>query len=211
MMKSRNLTQSEFTQRWSELHGGAAIKGAVAGWLKISYRAAKFFSLIRCTPNVLTALGLICAIAMALTNNYLLALALLVASLFFDGVDGSLAIIQERESKWGALLDSVIDRISEALWLCVGWRLGIPAWLALSMWTVASTQEYARARVASLGMHEVGVVSITERPVRAIFMAFVLIFEIMNLPGLLVLSWLFFAALLFSFAQVVRAIFLKLR
>lgn len=209
-MKRVLLNQSEFTKRWSELHGGAAIKGAVAVWLKISYRVAKIFSLIRFTPNILTGLGLICAIGMALTSNILIALLLLVASLFFDGVDGSVAIIQERASKWGALLDSVADRISEALWLYVGWRLGIPTWLALAMWIVASTQEYARARMASLGMHEVGVVTITERPVRAIFMAFVLLFEILNLPGLTILSIIFFAALFFSFAQVLRATFLKL-
>lgn len=209
-MKRKLLSQSEFAQRWSELHGGAAIKGAVAGWLKISFRVAKIFSLIRLTPNVLTSLGFICAIGMIVTSNYWVALALLVASLFFDGVDGSVAILQERASKWGALLDSVVDRISEALWLYVGWRLGIPTWLALAMWIVASTQEYARARMASLGMHEVGVVTITERPVRAIFMAFVLLFKIFNLPGLTILSLIFFAALLFSFAQVLRATFLKL-
>lgn len=209
-MKRVLLNQSEFTERWSELHGGAAIKGAVAVWLKISYRAAKIFSLVRFTPNILTGLGLICAIGMALTSNILIAPLLLVASLFFDGVDGSVAIVQERASKWGALLDSVADRISEALWLYVGWRLGIPTWLALAMWIVASTQEYARARMASLGMHEVGVVTITERPVRAIFMAFVLLFEILNLPGLTILSIIFFIALLFSFAQVLRATFLKL-
>lgn len=209
-MKRNLLSQSEFTQRWSELHGGAAIKGAVAGWLKISYQVAKFFSLIRLTPNVLTSLGFICAIGMIVTSNYWVALAFLVASLFFDGVDGSVAIFQERASKWGALLDSVVDRISEALWLYVGWRLGIPTWLALAMWIVASIQEYARARMASLGMHEVGVVTITERPVRAIFMAFVLLFNIFNLPGMTILSLIFFAALLFSFAQVLRATFLKL-
>ena len=209
-MKRNLLSQSEFTQRWSELHGGAAIQGAVAGWLKISYQVAKFFSLIRLTPNVLTSLGFICAIGMIVTSNYWVALAFLVASLFFDGVDGSVAILQERASKWGALLDSVVDRISEALWLYVGWRLGIPTWLALAMWIVASIQEYARARMASLGMHEVGVVTITERPVRAIFMAFVLLFNIFNLPGMTILSLIFFAALLFSFAQVLRATFLKL-
>jgi CDP-diacylglycerol--glycerol-3-phosphate 3-phosphatidyltransferase len=193
-MKRKLLSQSEFAQRWSELHGGAAIKGAVSGWLKISYRVAKIFSLIRFTPNVLTGMGLFCAIGMIVTSNYWVVLA----------------ILQERASKWGALLDSVVDRISEALWLYVGWRLGIPTWLALAMWIVASTQEYARARMASLGMHEVGVVTVTERPVRAIFMAFVLLFKIFNLPGLTILSLIFFAALLFSFAQILRATFLKL-
>jgi hypothetical protein len=65
--------------------------------------------------------------------------------------------------------------------------------------------------MASLGHHEVGVVTITERPVRAIFLAFALIFYIFDIPGLLVISYAFLALLLFSFFQVMRVISLKLR
>jgi hypothetical protein len=73
------------------------------------------------------------------------------------------------------------------------------------MWTIAATQEYARARLASLGHSEVGVVTPTERPVRAIFMAFALLFYIFDIPGTLVMSYVFLALLLFSFLQVMRA------
>jgi hypothetical protein len=73
------------------------------------------------------------------------------------------------------------------------------------MWTIASTQEYARARLASLGHTEIGVVTPTERPVRAIFMAFALIFYIFDIPGTLILSYAFLALLIFSFLQVMRA------
>ncbi|MGA0062341.1 MAG: CDP-alcohol phosphatidyltransferase family protein [Candidatus Planktophila sp.] len=205
------LTEKEFRERWSILHGGAEIKGVVAGWLSLSYQAARVCTALRITPNFLTLLGLLTAFAMAFSTYAAIALLLLVVSLFFDGIDGSVAIIQERDSQWGELLDSLADRISEALWLYMGWRIGIPAWLAITMWMVASVQEYARARMASLGHHEVGVVTITERPVRAIFMAFALIFYIFDIPGLLVLSYGFLAMLLWSFGQLMRVIFLKLR
>ena len=205
------LTESEFKDRWSKLHGGADVEGVVGGWLSFSYQAARVCTALRITPNLLTLLGLLTAIAMALSTYAAIALLLLVVSLFFDGIDGSVAIVLERDSQWGALLDSLADRISEACWLYMGWRLGIPAWLAITMWMVASIQEYARARMASLGHHEVGVVTVTERPVRAIFMAFALLFYIFDIPGLLVISYVFLALLVFSFFQVMRVISLKLR
>ena len=199
------ISESQFKERWSQLHGGADVEGIVDRWLRFSYQAARVCVALRISPNVLTFLGLGTAIAMGLSTYAAAALLLLAISLFFDGIDGSVAIVSGSESKWGSVLDSVADRISEAFWLYMGWRLGIPAWLVISMWTVASTQEYARARLASLGHSEIGVVTPTERPVRAIFMALALIFYIFDIPGTLELSYAFLALLLFSFLQVMRA------
>jgi phosphatidylglycerophosphate synthase len=205
------LTQEEFESRWSAVHGGAEIKGAVAWWLSISYHMARTCSALRISPNFLTLLGLLTAAAMAFSDYAEIALLLLVTSLIFDGIDGSVAIVQQRESNWGSLLDSLADRISEAFWLYMGWKIGIPAWIAISMWAVASIQEYARARLASLGHHEIGVVTPTERPVRASFMAIALLIFIFELPGLEVFSYLFLGALIYSFLRVMRVTFLILR
>jgi phosphatidylglycerophosphate synthase len=166
---------------------------------------------LKISPNVLTFLGLGTAIAMGLSTYAGFAILLLATSLFFDGIDGSVAIYRGIESKWGSLLDSVADRISEAFWLYMGWRLGIPAWLVITMWTVAATQEYARARLASLGHSEIGVVTPTERPVRAIFIAFALVFFIFDIPGTLQMSYAFLALLIFSFLQVMRAAYSVLK
>ena len=199
------MNEQQFKARWSQLHGGADTEGVVGRWLAFSYQAARVCVALRISPNALTLLGLGSAIAMGLSTYAAIALVLLTVSLFFDGIDGSVAIVRGTESKWGSVLDSVADRISEAFWLYMGWRLGIPAWLVISMWTVASTQEYARARLASLGHTEIGVVTPTERPVRAIFMAFALVFYIFDIPGTLQLSYIFLALLIFSFLQVMRA------
>jgi archaetidylinositol phosphate synthase len=199
------MTEREFKERWSQLHGGAETYGIVGGWLSFSYQAARFCAALRVSPNALTFLGLGTAIAMGLSTYASVALVLLAISLFFDGIDGSVAILRGTESKWGSVLDSLADRISEAFWLYMGWRIGIPAWIVITMWTIASTQEYARARLASLGFLKIGVVTITERPVRAIFMAFALIFFIFDIPGILQLSYVFLALLLFSFLQVMFA------
>ena len=210
-MKSNPISEREFKERWSELHGGADTEGVVGGWLSFSYQAARVCVALRITPNFITFLGLGTAIAMGLSEYAAIALLLLVISLFFDGIDGSVAILRGTESKWGELLDSLADRISEAFWLYMGWRLGIPAWVVITMWTIASTQEYARARLASLGHREIGVVTPTERPVRAIFMAFALIFYIFDIPGTVQLSYAFLALLTFSFLKVMKVASLKLR
>ena len=196
------MKEQEFKERWSNLHGGADTEGVVGRWLSISYQAARVCVALRISPNVLTLLGLGTAIAMGLSTYAAIALLLLVISLFFDGIDGSVAIVQGRESKWGAVLDSIADRISEACWLYFGWTAGIPAWAAILMWTIAATQEYARARLASLGHFEVGVVTATERPVRAIFLALVLIIFILDFPGVTYISYAFILLLLVSFMQV---------
>lgn len=175
------MTLADFFATWSSLHGNAEIKGIVKVWLKISYRSAKLVSLLHITPNFLTALGVAFAIAMAINPLTLWPIPLLVLSLYADGIDGSVAIYQNRASKFGAVLDSVADRISEALWFYVAYRIGAPVWLVLVTYVIASTQEYARARLGGLGIAEVGVVTPAERPVRASFIFIALVAYGLNL------------------------------
>ena len=180
------MKKEEFNSTWSDLHGGAEIKGIVKTWLAISFASAKFLSKLHITPNVLTLLGVLFAIAMAANPLSLWAIPLLVLSLYADGIDGSVAIFQKRQSSFGAILDSVADRISEALWFYVAYRIGAPAWLVLATYVIASTQEYARARLTSLGISGVGVVTPAERPVRASFIfialvSYALSFELVTL------------------------------
>jgi len=169
------MNKADFFAKWSALHGNAEIKGIVKTWLNISYGSARFMSALRVTPNLLTLLGIVFAIAMALNPLSLWTIPLLVLSLYADGIDGSVAIYQNRESQFGAILDSVADRISEALWFYVAYRIGAPAWIVLLTYVIASTQEYARARLGGLGISEVGVVTPAERPVRASFIFIALV------------------------------------
>ena len=169
------MNKADFFAKWSALHGNAEIKGIVKAWLNISYGSARFMSALRITPNLLTLLGIVFAIAMAVNPLSLWTIPLLVLSLYADGIDGSVAIYQNRESQFGAILDSVADRISEALWFYVAYRIGAPAWIVLLTYVIASTQEYARARLGGLGVSEVGVVTPAERPVRASFIFIALV------------------------------------
>jgi archaetidylinositol phosphate synthase len=163
------MNRYEFNRKWSDLHGGVEIQGVILLWLRISYWIARGLSFLRITPNIVTTIGLLSAITIYFTTYTSQLIALVIFSLICDGVDGSLAIYSDRISKFGELYDSLADRISEAFWLMGATFVGVPVRWAIAIWVLSATQEYARARLASLGYTEIGVVTPTERPVRAIF------------------------------------------
>lgn len=198
------ISKNEFLERWSQLHSGSPVTGIVGAWLSISYRCGLVATLLRITPNALTLLGLLAAVATAYWALSLWAIVFLVFSLFCDGIDGSVAIFQKKESHRGAIFDSVADRISEALWLVALYRIGVPAWITILLWVIASVQEYARARLLSLGVKELGVVTPAERPIRASFIFMVLIMWQVSIAGITVLSIVFLLIQTISFILVVR-------
>jgi CDP-diacylglycerol--glycerol-3-phosphate 3-phosphatidyltransferase len=198
------LNKEEFKARWSALHSDAKTDGIVGAWLNISYRFGLICTLLRISPNALTLFGLLGAIATAITAQTAWAILFLVFSLFCDGIDGSVAIFQQRESNWGAILDAVADRISEALWFYALYAIGVPAWIPITLWCVASFQEYARAKLISLGVSDIGVVTPAERPVRASFLFIVLILNQLYLPGAEWISIGFLVLQIYSFVSVVR-------
>ena len=198
------LSKDEFKAKWSSLHSDAETTGIVGAWLNISYRFGLICTLLRISPNALTMLGLLGAVATAVTAETAWAILFLVFSLFCDGIDGSVAIFQHRESKFGATLDSVVDRISEALWFYALYAIGVPAWIPITLWSVAAFQEYARAKLVSLGVSDIGVVTPAERPVRASFLFIVLILNQLSMPGATQLSIAFLLLQIYSFVSVVR-------
>ena len=198
------LSKDEFKTKWSSLHSDAETTGIVGAWLNISYRFGLICTLLRISPNALTVLGLLGAVATAVTAQTAWAILFLVFSLFCDGIDGSVAIFQHRESKFGATLDSVVDRISEALWFYALYAIGVPAWIPITLWSVAAFQEYARVKLISLGVSDIGVVTPAERPVRASFLFIVLIINQLDMPGATQLSIAFLVVQIYSFISVVR-------
>ena len=198
------MKQSEFNSTWSALHGGAEIKGIVRTWLAISFSSAKFLSKLRITPNLLTLLGILFAVAMAANPLSLWAIPLLVLSLYADGIDGSVAIYQKRDSSFGAILDASADRISEALWFYVAYKIGAPAWLVLAIYVIASTQEYARAKLGGLGVSDLGVVTPAERPVRASFIFIALVSYALGLDLVFLALLVLLVLQILSFYLVVR-------
>jgi len=186
------VLETEFFATWSALHGGAQISGIVKGWLQISFRIAKVLKKLHVTPNVLTSGGLLTAILLLAYPHGWQAPLFLALSLIFDGIDGSLAIVNKSTSVAGAMTDSIVDRLSEVFWLLALYKLGAPILALCLVLTFASTQEYLRARAGGLGFVEIGVVTIAERPVRASFIFIILVANNLNLNLIsqLVYLWL---------------------
>lgn len=159
-----------FLAQWSSLHGGVSVKGIVKGWLTISYFFAHLLAKMKVSANAITLLGVALASLVATSSPHWWSAIFLALSLFSDGVDGTLAIITNKSSALGATYDAVADRISEALWAVAFYRLGVPATWIIFFWTLSSVQEYARARLTSEGIKEVGPITPAERPMRASFL-----------------------------------------
>lgn len=204
------MNLQEFNQSWSKLHGDAQITGVVKGWLRISYTLVKPLAKMRITPNFLTLLGLVFGILLYLNALSNWAIFFLVLSLICDGIDGSLAIITSKSSKWGAILDSVADRLTEIFWGLTFIAIGADQNLVIAALLIAAVQEYLRARSAGLGLTNVGVVTISERPVRASILFVALIAFLLNLEiiNLLALGWLIMQGC--SLLTLARFAYLKL-
>jgi phosphatidylglycerophosphate synthase len=124
-------------------------------------------------PDVVTLGSVGCAavavVVAGLGGRWALGAGLLVlASAVLDGVDGAVALLSDRTTRWGFLLDSLADRVCEALFVSALWLCGAPGWLCVLAGGVSWLHEYVRARANAAGMEGIGVVTVGERPTRAI-------------------------------------------
>jgi phosphatidylglycerophosphate synthase len=204
------MTKNEFYLAWSKLHGDVKIAGIVKGWLSTSFSTSKALARIRVTPNALTILGLVFGVLLYMNANAIWAPLILVISLICDGVDGSLAIITGKSSKWGALLDSVVDRLTEVFWILALYSLGVDSKILIAVLILASAQEYLRARAGGVGLTQVGVVTVAERPVRASFVFIALVAFNLNLEILNQITFVWLILQAFSFLTVAKFVAAKL-
>lgn len=129
-------------------------------------------------PNFLTLAGfLITTIAALVIPFNLLAGGLLILSGgIFDILDGVVARVNGRTSKFGAFLDSLLDRYSDAfILLSIAWYLASDgdhtgSFLSLGTMLGALLVSYARARAEGLGIDNRE--GLMERPERIIMLIF---------------------------------------
>jgi CDP-diacylglycerol--glycerol-3-phosphate 3-phosphatidyltransferase len=174
-------TREEYLAGWSALHGyDAASSRLVRGWLSLSYILARPLAVARVPPDLVTALGgLLAAAALwlaALGGRWALAAAaVVVASGVVDNLDGAVAVLRGRASAWGSVLDSVVDRVADVLFVATFAVLGAPMWLVLSGAGLMALHEYVRARALAAGMPDVGTITVWERPTRVVTTAMFLL------------------------------------
>lgn len=132
------------------------------------------------SPDVVTIVGTIGVCLGALVffprGELLVGVLVITAFVFSDTIDGVMARLQGRTSKWGAFLDSTLDRIGDAaifsgltIWFFQGGDDRVMAWLALACLVLGSVVSYARARAEGLGMTaSVGIAERADRLVAAL-------------------------------------------
>ncbi len=174
------LARPEAKTRWSALHGGYdpdASSVFVRGWLTGIDTLARPLARRGVQPDVLTWTSLWLGFLIVALAEPVPALAavVVVASGGFDSLDGAVAVLTDRTSRWGAVLDSAVDRGTDALYLVVLAVLGAPVLLVAATGFLILELEYVRARSAGVGGSEVGVVTAAERSTRVIVLTFVLL------------------------------------
>jgi phosphatidylglycerophosphate synthase len=205
------VSKEEFFATWSKLHGDAKIEGIVKAWLQISFAVVKPLAKLKVTPNLLTFAGLVSAIALWQFADSWIAAIFLVLSLFFDGIDGSLAIVSRATSKFGAFTDSFIDRLSEIFWALALYKLGAPAALVFFALLATYIQEYLRARAGGLGYEEVGIVTICERPVRASLIFIAIVANGLNFELVTAISIIWVAMQTIALLQLTGSLYKRLK
>jgi CDP-diacylglycerol--glycerol-3-phosphate 3-phosphatidyltransferase len=174
--------RAEHVRRWAALHGGYDPTGtALTGrWLALVHALATPLARRGIAPDALTGWGLLIGLAVPAVvvgggRWPLLAILPLALSGLADGLDGAVAVLAGRASRFGAVLDSVADRVAEAAIVAALWPLGAPGWLCAAGAGLAWLPEYARARAAAVGMTELAVLTVFERPTRFVLTAFLLL------------------------------------
>lgn len=171
------MTREQYLSTWSKLHGDAEIRGIVRAWLAISYVTCRPLVVLRVSPNLVTLSSLALAVGYLWQIKSPWAIVLLTLSLALDGIDGTLAIMRSKISSFGALLDALMDRIVESLWIYGLFLLGVSWQILAIVWVASFIQEYMRARAGGLGESGIGIVTFAERPVRASLIFIALVFN----------------------------------
>ena len=124
---------------------------------------ARLFLKLGISPDVVTVVGTIgvCVGALAFYPRHEFFWGTIVITLFVfsDTVDGVMARMSGRSGKWGAYLDSTLDRVGDSaifgglvLWYAGSGDNFLMAGLALACLILGSVVSYAKARAEGLGM-----------------------------------------------------------
>lgn len=150
-------------------------KYARALFTKIFTPVARLLLKLGISPDVVTVVGTlgVCVGALAFYPRHEFFWGTIVITLFVfsDTVDGVMARLSGRSGKWGAYLDSTLDRMGDAAIFggLVLWYAGrgddfLMAGLALACLILGSVVSYAKARAEGLGFTaDVGIAERADR------------------------------------------------
>ena len=167
------------------------------------------------TPNHVSILGLVLALLSAVTywqwqlHPLLLIVAplLMLASGLLDALDGAIARIYGKATKFGGFFDSLLDRYADAVILCgiiLGGLTEMSWGLAALMGSLLVSYARARAEAAGVKMESVGLAERAERIVIIALASFI------SYVWLDALNWsILLLAILTNLTVVQRAIYFR--
>jgi len=148
-----------------------------AFWTKVFSPVARLFLRLGISPDAVTIVGTIGVCTGALVffprGDFLVGVLVCTAFVFSDLIDGHMARLSGSSTKWGAFLDSTLDRFGDAaifaglaLYYAGPGESRLLTGLAMYCLVLGSITSYARARAESLGMQAKG--GIAERADRLV-------------------------------------------
>jgi len=167
------------------------------------------------SPNQVSILGIVLAVLSAITywqwkpNSFLLILAplLMLASGLLDALDGALARLYGKATKFGGFFDSLLDRYADAVIICgiiLGGLTEVTWGLAALMGSLLVSYARARAEAAGVKMESVG---LAERAERLVLLALA---SFLSFVWLDALSWgVLVLAILTNLTVIQRAIYFR--
>jgi CDP-diacylglycerol--glycerol-3-phosphate 3-phosphatidyltransferase/CDP-diacylglycerol--inositol 3-phosphatidyltransferase len=167
-------------------------------WTKVISPVARLLLRLGVSPDAVTLVGTLGVAAGALVffprGHLLVGVLVITAFVFSDLVDGHMARLSGTSSKWGAFLDSTLDRLGDAAIFggLAMYYVGPGdsdrfAGLAIYCLVMGSVTSYARARAESLGMQAKG--GIAERADRLVaILVMTGLSDIFDLPVLIPLT-----------------------
>ena len=146
----------------------SAVRNAVANYL--TQPAVLLLTRTSITPSTITWLAFLLAVgagALIITGHLFVAGLVVLLAGFFDLLDGALARHTNQTTRFGAILDSTLDRLAEAVLLLSILALGGELLFALLVGVAlfgSLLVSYIRARAEALGLKcEVGLFTRAER------------------------------------------------
>ena len=146
-------------------------------WTNVFKPVAHLLIRLGVSPDTVTLVGTAGVVGGALAffprGELLVGVLVITAFVFSDLIDGYMARTMGVSSKWGAFLDSTLDRLGDAavfagltIWFFRGGDDHLLAYVALWALVMGSVTSYTRAKAESLGMTAKG--GIAERSDRLV-------------------------------------------
>ena len=195
-------------QQYETLTDWVRDKGSV-----ITYPIGRVLARLGIHPNMVTFAGFLLNIltgAVLATGNYLVGGVLVIIASSVDALDGALARVSDKKTRFGAFLDSTLDRLSEGalffgllMWF-VSQQMVLETYLIYFVVLGSIMVSYTRARAEGLGFEcKVGILTRMER-IAVLSLGLLLGWIRMTLIIMLVLTWVTFLQRAISIYRVAQ-------